>query len=191
MVVIHVCGASGSGKTTLGARLAEALPYVLVKDLDDLRDEYIRLRYGGRKWTYLDEEGYQKHIDRFVARATSRGPLVLTGLNDNTIYGKNKRLFYNVHADHRFYIDAPPETILRQRCSRLFLELADDPEALHDLVHNNSRFIQLSTQQIRRHCSLPAVQRESQKVRTQYSKMQYTMLSSQKIYSKIIKILNK
>jgi uridine kinase len=60
-IIIHISGASGSGKTTLGNKLKDKLGNkVIIKDLDDLRDEFITNFYGNKKWTYIDEDEYQK-----------------------------------------------------------------------------------------------------------------------------------
>ena len=46
-MIIHISGPSGSGKTTLGNKLKnEFKNKIVVKDLDDLRDEFIKSYYG-------------------------------------------------------------------------------------------------------------------------------------------------
>jgi len=45
MVIIHISGASGSGKTTLGNKIKEELGgKVLVKDLDDLFFDFVKIK---------------------------------------------------------------------------------------------------------------------------------------------------
>jgi uridine kinase len=45
-IIIHISGASGSGKTTLGKKLKIYFQSsVIVKDLDELRDEFIKVFY--------------------------------------------------------------------------------------------------------------------------------------------------
>lgn len=42
-LIIHISGALGSGKTTLGDKLKEQFKSkIVVKDLDNLRDEFIK-----------------------------------------------------------------------------------------------------------------------------------------------------
>ena len=54
-LIIHISGASGSGKTTLGNKLKEQFKSkIIVKDMDILRDEFIKEFYGNKKWTYID-----------------------------------------------------------------------------------------------------------------------------------------
>jgi adenylylsulfate kinase-like enzyme len=50
-LVIHISGPSGSGKTTLGNKLKEIYDdKIIVKDIDDLRQEFINLFYDD-SWT--------------------------------------------------------------------------------------------------------------------------------------------
>ena len=58
-LIIHISGASGSGKTTLSDKLKEQFKSkIVVKDLDNLRDAFIKEFYGNKKWTYIDENEY-------------------------------------------------------------------------------------------------------------------------------------
>ena len=92
--IIHVSGPSGSGKTTLGNRLEKMFgDRLVVKDIDDLRQEFIKQFYGDKKWTTIDKEGYQKYIDDFVNRQTK--PIIFVGLNNMFWWHKNH--YYNMH----------------------------------------------------------------------------------------------
>ena len=45
-IIIHICGPSGSGKTTLGTKLKDKFKNkIVVKDIDDLRVEFIKNFY--------------------------------------------------------------------------------------------------------------------------------------------------
>lgn len=59
-LIIHISGASGSGKTTLGNKLKEHFKSkIVVKDLDNLRDEHINKTYDtSNKIISLDETQY-------------------------------------------------------------------------------------------------------------------------------------
>ena len=68
-LIIHISGASGSGKTTLGNKLKEQFKSkVIVKDLDNLRDEHIKKTYDTSKGWSVDEVKYQKIIDDFIKK---------------------------------------------------------------------------------------------------------------------------
>jgi len=62
-------------------------------------------------------------------------PLIFVGLNDNTVYGKNKKLHYNVHSHHNYYIDIDDMIIVKQKCLRLLNDIQNDEMALNDLVN--------------------------------------------------------
>jgi pantothenate kinase-related protein Tda10 len=53
-IIIHVAGSSGAGKTTLGLKLKNIYKdKIILKDLDDLRDDFIK--YHSDKNTSLKE----------------------------------------------------------------------------------------------------------------------------------------
>ena len=59
-IIIHISGPSGSGKTTLGNKLKDRFgDKIIVKDIDDLRQEFIKQFYGNKKWTIIDKDAYQ------------------------------------------------------------------------------------------------------------------------------------
>ncbi len=187
--VIHICGASGSGKTFLGNKLKEKFGNkIIVKDLDILRDEFIKKNYKN-KWTYIDEKKYQKYIDTFVKKQTK--PLIFVGLNDNTIYGKNKKLYYHLHSQHNYYIEIDDMTIVKQKCIRLFQDLQNDKTAMNDLINNNDHFIKMVTNAIKRECSAKETIKINSKWRKDYQKQNYKFMSRENIYKSVAKILNK
>ena len=68
-MIIHISGVSGSGKTTLGNKLKKKLgKKIVVKDLDDLRDKFIKSHYGEKRWTYINVSKYQKYIDNYIKK---------------------------------------------------------------------------------------------------------------------------
>jgi len=92
-LIIHVSGSSGSGKTTLGNKLKEKFGNkIIVKDLDELLDEYFVYHFG-KNTTYnlgdVDEKSYQ---DEFIDKQNK--PLVFVGLNDNP--RGIKKIYYNI-----------------------------------------------------------------------------------------------
>jgi len=120
--IIHICGAPGSGKTFLGNKLKKLFKNkIVVKDLDNLRDEFIHTFYGNKSWTYIDEPEYQNYIDNYIKK--QKKPIVFVGLNDNTIFGKNKELYYNVHSQYNYYIDMDDMIIVKQKCLRLLNDI--------------------------------------------------------------------
>lgn len=105
-IIIHICGASGSGKTTLGKKLKDKFKNkIVIKDIDDLRVEFIKDFYGNKKWNIIDKDAYQKYIDDYIHKI--KKPLIFVGLNNMPWWHKNH--YYNLYADHNFYIELDNE----------------------------------------------------------------------------------
>jgi uridine kinase len=188
-LIIHISGASGSGKTTLGNKLKENFKSkIVVKDLDDLRDEFIKEFYGNKKWTYIDENEYQLYINDYVNK--QKKPIIFVGLNDNTIYGKNKNLYYNVHSQHNYYIEIDDMIIVKQKCIRLLNDIQTDKMAMEDLVKNNEKFVKKFTEAIKIECSATQTIKQNNKWKKDYEKQGYKFMSRENIYKSVVKILN-
>jgi uridine kinase len=189
-LIIHISGASGSGKTTLGNKIKEQFKSkIIVKDLDILRDEFIKEFYGNKKWTYIDENEYQLYIDSYINK--QKKPIIFVGLNDNTVYGKNKNLYYNVHSQYNYYIDIDDMIIVKQKCIRLLNDIQTDKMAMEDLVKNNKKFVKKITEAIKIECSTKQTIKQNNKWKKDYEKQGYKFMSIKKIYNSIIKLLSK
>lgn len=186
--VLHVAGPSGAGKSWLGRRLKRALgDRAVVQDLDLLRDSFIRQHYGERRWRYLDAAAYQRFLHAWLDR--QRRPVVLVGLNDNTVYGSpaERDLYFDLRADRRYFLDVDDATVLTRKCTRLFAEIAADPVAMRDLTHDNPRFLKKMAEAIRHECSLPATVAANARWRCDYRRQRYTFLSQEKIFEIILR----
>ena len=188
-LIIHISGASGSGKTTLGNKLKEHFKSkIVVKDLDDLRDEFIKKFYDNKKWTYIDENEYQSYINDYINK--QKKPIIFVGLNDNTRYGKNKNLYYNVHSQHNYYIELDDMIIVKQKCIRLLNDIQTDKMAMEDLVKNNEKFVKKFTEAIKIECSAKQTVKQNNKWKKDYEKQGYNFMSRENIYKSVVKILN-
>lgn len=188
-IVIHISGASGSGKTTLGNKLKEQYKSkIIVKDLDNLRDEFIKEFYDNKNWTYIDEIAYQSYIDNYINK--QKKTIIFVGLNDNAIYGKNKNLYYNVHSQHNYYIDIDDMIIVKQKCIRLLNETQNDKMAMKDLVEDNEKFVKKFTEAIKIGCSAKLTIKQNNKWKKDYEKQNYKFMSRENIYKSVVKILN-
>jgi len=188
-IIIHISGASGSGKTFLGNQLKEQFgKKIVVQDLDDLRDEFIRIFYGDTKWTSINEKEYQKFIDTFIDK--QRKPLVFVGLNDNRVYGKNKRLYYDLHSHYKYYIDIDDMLIVKQKCLRLLDNIQHDEMAMRDLIENNQLFVKMFSQAVKRECSAKETIKMNNKWKKDYEKQGYTFMSRAHIFRNVSKILD-
>ena len=109
-IIIHISGATGSGKTTLGNKLKEKYKNkIVVKNLDELIDEFIQYYYGNKPFTYIDENEYQNYIYDYINK--QKKPVIFVGLNDNNnpkverfIKGKAKK-YYDLRSQYNYYID--------------------------------------------------------------------------------------
>ena len=141
-------------KTTLGNKLKKKFDNkIIVKDLDVLRDKFIKSYYGEKRWTFINAREYQKYINDYIKKYNKK-PIIFVGLNDNTIFGRDKELYYNVHSDYNFYIDIDDNVIIEQKCERFILEFL--PEILKhekkDITENNDVFIKQVTRALKEEC---------------------------------------
>jgi adenylate kinase family enzyme len=192
-MIIHICGASGSGKTTLGNKLQTKYKRkIYVKDLDDLRQEFIIANYDTSKKYSFSETKYQKYIDSFISKHSNK-PLIIVGLNDNH-FGKSKSMYYNLHADHRYYIDITDEEIIEQKQERFFTKrvphIWNDKEMKHNLKHDNALFIKDFIGEFIGECGIDATTELNKKWKDSYIKQGYEFMTRENIYKKCIKILN-
>jgi adenylate kinase family enzyme len=189
-MIIHISGASGSGKTTLGNKLKEKFGnQIVVKDLDDLRDEFIKKFYGNKKWTYINVDQYQKYIDNYIGENKNK-PIIFVGLNDNTVFGKNKELYYNLHSQYNYYIKIDDMIIVKQKCIRLLNDIQNDKMAMNDLVNNNEVFVKMFSNAIKRECSAKETIKMNNKWAKDYKNQGYKFINRENIFKQVSKLLS-
>ena len=188
--IVHISGASGSGKTFLGNRLKEQYRNkIIVQDLDDLRDKFIKNFYGTKKWTYINEQEYQNYINAFIDKQNK--PIVFVGLNDNNVYGKNKNMYYNLQSQYNYYIEIDDMIIVQQKCLRLLDDIQNDKMAMKDLIQNNELFVKMFSQAIKRECSAKETIKMNNKWKKEYEKQGYKFMSRENIFKHVNKVLSK
>jgi uridine kinase len=187
-LIIHISGASGSGKTTLGNKLKEHFKSkIVVKDLDNLRDEHINKTYDTSKVWSVDEVKYQKFINDYISK--QKKPIIFVGLNDNHL--GTKKMYYNTHSQYNFYIDIDDKELVKQKCLRMLTEeIPNDKYAMKDLVENNEKFIKGMKFAIDGACNLKKITKENSKIKKDYEKQGYNFMSRENIYKSVVKILN-
>jgi len=184
-LIIHICGLPGSGKSTLGERIREHFgTKIVVKDLDDLRDDFISEHYGSEPFDKIDSVLYQKYIDAFVQE--THKPIVFVGLNNIPWWDKD--LYYNVHPTHTYYIDVPVSELLVRKCKRFFDNTLKGP-AIEDLVKNNERFLHITKNGINAECGMASTTEEKERWDSYYKSHSYVFMDADLIYAKVVQII--
>lgn len=190
-LIIHISGASGSGKTTLGNKLKDKFgDKIVVKDIDNLRMEFIKEHYGDKEWDVIDKDAYQQYIDDYIDKQDKL--LIFVGLNNMPWWHKD--LYYDMHSTYNFYINLNDETIIKQKCIRYLTEelkeIIKDEIAMNDMIHNNKKFIRLVTEGIKRECNASEIIEYSNKWKADYEHQGYKIISREEIYDLVCEILD-
>jgi len=191
--IIHISGASGSGKTYLGKRLSELYGNkIIVKDLDDLREEFINSQYGDDyNWEEFDSQLYQAFLDKYIL--SQKKPLVLVGLNH--MFWHNEELYYDLHSQYNFYIDIDDMLIVKQKCIRFITDdlkdyVTKNEAIIRDITENNEKFVRLIQENIERECGTKETLRINRMWKTDFEKQGYIIATRDEIYSQVVSILS-
>lgn len=190
-LIIHISGASGSGKTTLGKKIKKKFGNkIIMMDLDNLRDKFIKKFYGDKSWDYLDEKEYQKFIDNYIKN--QKKPIIFVGLNDNPM-GKNKRFYYQIFPKYKFYIELDNKIILERKCLRFFKHINRDLtiQARDDMLNQNSRFLERLKKVLEHECSLEKTIKQNEIWEKDYKNQKYQFLEPDLIFEKVSGILER
>jgi uridine kinase len=192
-IIIHITGCSGSGKTTLGKKLKNKYKNrIIVKDIDDLRYEFINDNYSKSfNWKSFNSKKFQKFIYDYINKQNK--PIIFTGLNQ--IFFHNKNIYYNIMSDHNFFIDIDDQTIVKQKCIRFLTdELKDmvtkNKTIIRDITEDNEKFVRLIKQNIDRECGTKETYKLNKMWRRDYKKQNYIFMNTNDIYKNIKKIIN-
>ena len=194
-IVIHISGPSGAGKTTLGNKLQKKFGNkIVVVDIDDLRTEFVKDRYGGYQNVYgvknfvWDKEAYQQWIDNYVKSISK--PLVFVGLNHMPWWGK--KLYYDMHADYKFYIDMDTAKIFGQKCGRFLADLVQNRDPIiSDIIDNETKTIKQLQLGIKHECGYAETDKMNDVWNRDYKSQNYVFMTSNDIYNNVSKILKK
>ena len=130
---IHISGPSGSGKSFLGERLKHEGFFVV--DMDDF------FQPGDGRWEKLIACGddfdlrstlwHEMKNERFVHfRKQANGSMIIwIGLTDHA--ASPNEPFYDMHVEHKFFIEISDVDLCRQYYTRLLTQKAEDVDWLH------------------------------------------------------------
>lgn len=192
-LIIHICGASGSGKTTIGNKLLKKFKNeIIIKDMDDLRREFIKQKYGNNKIQSFDENGYQAFLDEYIAKTKLlKKPIIITGLNNMPWW--NRDHYYNLYSNYNFYIDLDDDIIFKQKCWRYLSGdenfRANKDNILNDFIKNNKKMIEMFNDALQHECNYDLTIKETQKWNNDYRKQGYIFMSRNDIIKKVAVII--
>lgn len=190
--IIHISGPSGSGKTFLGNKLKLKFKNkIIVKDIDDLRNEFIKEQYGDNLMfsnINFSKVKFQKYIDIYIS--TIKKTLIFVGLNNMPWWDKNH--YYDLHSQYNYYIVLDNDINFKRMCARFFIDMFvnDKDELINDIMKDEITAFKQINIAIKRECSYKQMIKNNKKWEKDYSKQNYEFLTSENILKKIIKVLS-
>lgn len=185
-LIIHVSGVQGSGKSHMGDKLKLYYGDIIhVKDLDELQSEF----------SSKDLTNYQGFIDQYILDHKDK-PIIFVGLDADICLGgsedKTEPASYNLHADHKMFIDLDDDIVLRQRFYRQIQKLSERKEMFFDVwlkEHKEGRSSNHIQKKLIRYINLDSWNDNNKECREHYKKRGYQMLKYTEIFNKIESLL--
>lgn len=103
----------------------------------------------------------------------------------------HKTHYYDLHADHKFYIDLYTNIIFKQLCARLFNDFSIDDIMLSDLIKDYKTALKHIKSSISNECNYDKNVKMNNIWNNSYKKQGYVFLSRDNIFKKVSQIINK
>jgi hypothetical protein len=185
-MIIHISGAPGSGKTTLGLKLKKYYKInVIVKDLDDLFAEFMKLNINK-----FNSKKYQMFIDNFINKHNNKS-IIFVGLNSEHLTNK----FYKLHSDYNFYINLSVNINLKRHFLREidgwlnWMKNRDKNILFNQLLNNENEVVDDLKTSLARTLKISEQKKFIISFDAHYIKEKYQFFSSEQIYNKIIRLI--
>jgi hypothetical protein len=90
------------------------------------------------------------------------------------MFWHNKKLYYNVHAQHNYYIDIDDMLVVKQKCIRFLTGelthmVTKNNTIIRDITEDNKKFVNLIGENIERECGT----KETLKINKMWAKRLY------------------
>jgi hypothetical protein len=189
MLIIHICDITGL--YNISVNKFKSKKNVIVKNLYDLMNEFIKSFYNSFSWDYINEEFYQKYITNFIFNQEKKiTTIIFIGLNNNK-YGKNKDLYYNLHAHFRFYNDndIDPKLIVKQNFIRIINDIKNNKIIKNDIIYFKKSRNKL-IKEIKNDCSIKKWVKINDKLKKDFINNGYKFMGPDDINKLMIKLVN-
>lgn len=192
-MIIHISGSSGSGKTTLGNKLKKHLKNIVVYDVDDLHlNPKTRPKYWNKlsktitisKAKNIWKKLIHKTIQDIIQQNKNKN-IIFVGLIQQSLGDKYKSNNYEIkNADYKFFIDVSVDILLQRYYTRLCYFEKIGTKKQNEIYWKN---VGLNKQYILGSNDIITI---NNKNIIYAKKNNYKILSSEKIYNKINKLLS-
>lgn len=198
-IIIHISGASGAGKSTMGNKLKKKFKdHIVVKDIDDLRHDFVDDTYGGydefdKTGISWDHKAFQSYIDKYVNKQTK--PLIFVGLSTLPWEQISETIYYDMHADYNYYIQIDDMEVVKQKCIRFITKrlpkIIKSESTKQRLVSENEETVEGLKDLIEYECGADETLKMNKLWNKDYEKFGYQFMPHERIFESVSKILSK
>jgi adenylate kinase family enzyme len=179
-LIIHISGTQGSGKSTLGDKLLKKYKNKInIFDLDNLQNDYMNTS---------NKTNYQDFLNNIIEKHKNK-PIIFVGLDAELCLGlmEDSDVMYDLDADYNFYIETSDNT-LKQRFFRQINKLQSRKEWFFGEWTKSPKTIQ---NKLFRFVDLNKWKENNNKCDKLYLNRKYKFMDSNKIFTKVCKIIER